>query len=281
MMHTSRDTAPDEASGSTRKNGLTVRGVRASRGGSLIIDGADLSAPRARITALLGPNGAGKSTLLHAIAGTSPASFTTLTHGDGDLLRMPRRSRAQVVAFVEQEPATPDSIRVRELVTLGRLPHDGMWAASGDDHPAVQRGIRLTEANELAERTYASLSGGEKQRVQLARAIAQEPRLLLLDEPTNHLDIRAQLRTLALLRRLAHDGTTVVAALHDLGLAAAHADHVVVMADGGVFAQGAPADVLTPALLREIWGVHADVLTNPTTGRTVLALSLEGASVGR
>ncbi|QMU95906.1 ABC transporter ATP-binding protein [Microbacterium esteraromaticum] len=266
---------------STAGTGLTVRGARARRDGADVLDDADLHAPSGRITALIGPNGAGKSTLLHAMAGTIPATFVELTHEAADLLGMPRRSRARTVAFVEQEPATPDSIRVHDLVTLGRLPHDGMWAGADHMHAAVRRGLHLAEAKELAGRAYESLSGGEKQRAQLARALAQEPRLLLLDEPTNHLDIRAQLSTLALLRRLASEGVTVVAALHDLSLAAAHADHVVVMAGGRVVCEGTPQDVLTPSLLHEVWGVHADVLVNPTTGQVVLATSLAGAAAPR
>jgi iron complex transport system ATP-binding protein len=125
----------------------------------------------------------------------------------------------------------------------------------------------------FADREFASLSGGERQRVMLARALAQEPSLLLLDEPTNHLDVGAQLEALTLLRRLAGEGMTVLAALHDLGLAATYSDHVIVLRDGRVVAAGPTAETLTPALLREVYGVQASVLVNPATGLPVLAFS--------
>ena len=125
----------------------------------------------------------------------------------------------------------------------------------------------------FATRDVTSLSGGERQRVMLARALAQQPRILVLDEPTNHLDVAAQLDVLDLLTRLAAEGTTVLAALHDLTLAAAHADHVVVMAHGRVVANGPTTQTLTPALLREVYGVEAEWTTNPLTGAPLLAVA--------
>ncbi len=129
---------------------------------------------------------------------------------------------------------------------------------------------------DFADRDVTGLSGGERQRVLLARALAQEPRLLLLDEPTNHLDIAAQLTTLALLRGLAETGVTVLAALHDLTLAAGHADHLIVLAGGRVVAAGPTGETLTPELIGEVYGVVADILHNPRTGRPVVVLSPRG-----
>jgi iron complex transport system ATP-binding protein len=137
----------------------------------------------------------------------------------------------------------------------------------------VARSLLASGAAAFAARAYDELSGGERQRVNLARALAQEPELLLLDEPTNHLDIHAQLTMLALLRRLADDGITVLAALHDLSLAAGYADHVVVLAAGRVVAAGAPGEVLTTELIREVWGVEASVLEHPRSGRPLIAFS--------
>lgn len=246
-------------------SGLEVSRVRLTAGGRVIADDVDITAPARSVTALVGPNGAGKSTLLHAIVQAVPG--TMLLDG-ADLTAMPRRTRARRVAIVEQESPALPGMSVRDVVELGRLPHRGLFGA--DDSDAVDKALLRSGASALGERAIETLSGGERQRVNLARALAQEPRLLLLDEPTNHLDVGAQLRTLALLRSLASSGTTVLAAMHDLSLAASHADRVVVLAGGRVRASGAPRDVLTPALIAEVWGVTADVLVHPRTGAPVI-----------
>ena len=165
-------------------------------------------------------------------------------------------------------------LRVSEVVALGRTPYLGAFAGPGDlDRAVVRRRLEDAGLVELADREYATLSGGERQRVNLARALAQEPQLLLLDEPTNHLDVRAQLTMLGLLRELARGGLTVLAALHDLSLAASYADHVIVLSAGRVVAAGDPRDVLTPRLIRDVWAVEAHVLAHPTTGRPLIAYS--------
>ena len=249
-------------------SGLEVSRVRLTAGGRLIADDVDMTAPARSVTALVGPNGAGKSTLLRAIVQAVPG--TMLLDGT-DLVAMPRRERARRVAIVEQESPALPGMSVRDVVELGRLPHRGLFGA--DDSDAVDEALLRSGASALSERVVDTLSGGERQRVNLARALAQEPRLLLLDEPTNHLDVGAQLRTLALLRSLASSGMTVLAAMHDLSLAASHADRVVVLAGGRVRAAGAPRDVLTPALIAEVWGVRADVLVHPRTGAPVIVYS--------
>ena len=163
---------------------------------------------------------------------------------------------------------------VASVVGLGRLPHQSLWRDDNSDSAGiVAEAIATVDMTGFAHREFGSLSGGERQRVMLARAIAQQPRLLLLDEPTNHLDIGAQLGMLGLLGRLAASGTTVLAALHDLGLAATYSDHVIVLRDGKVVAAGATQSTLTPELIRDVYGVTATVLHNPTTGRPVIALS--------
>jgi iron complex transport system ATP-binding protein len=193
---------------------------------------------------------------------------------DVDLLAIPRRQRARLAAFVEQDVATDTAMTVASVVGLGRLPHQDLWRdETADSRRIVAESIARVGMTPFAEREFTSLSGGERQRVMLARALAQQPRLLLLDEPTNHLDIRAQLSALLLLRELAEDGATVLAALHDLGLAATYADHVIVLREGTVAAAGPTATTLTPGLIREIYGVEATILQNPVTGRPVIALS--------
>ena len=255
-------------------DGLRADRVRFTRGRRLIIDDVDCTVPGGRVGALLGPNGAGKSTLLHLIAGVERADAGTARLGDRDLAALRRRDRARVVALAEQEVTDAPGLRVAEVVALGRTPYVGAFAGPGElDRAIVRRCIEDAGLTELEGREYATLSGGERQRVNIARALAQEPELLLLDEPTNHLDIRAQLSMLQLLRGLAHGGLTVLAALHDLSLAAGYADHVIVLADGRVVAAGAPRDVLTPALIHDVWGVAAEVLEHPLTGRPLVAYS--------
>jgi iron complex transport system ATP-binding protein len=255
-------------------DGLRVERVSFTRGRRLIIDDVDCTVPVGRVGALLGPNGAGKSTLLHLIAGIERAHAGTARLGDLDLAAMRRRDRARVIALAEQDVQDAPGLRVWEVVALGRTPYVGAFAGPGElDRAVVRRCIEDTGLVELAAREYASLSGGERQRVNIARALAQEPDLLLLDEPTNHLDVRAQLTMLRVLGELAHGGLTVLAALHDLSLAAGYADHVIVLSNGRVVAAGEPRAVLTAALIRTVWGVEAEVLEHPSTGRPIIAYS--------
>jgi len=254
--------------------GLEVEAVTIRVGATTLVDEAGFRAPAGAVTALLGPNGAGKSTLLRAIAGVDrPASGSVRFDGD-DLLALPRRERARRVAFVEQESSTELPLSVRAVVALGRTPHETAFGGRDPDAARIiDTAMTAAGVTAFAHRELPSLSGGERQRVMLARALAQQPRLLLLDEPTNHLDVGAQLDVLAALRHLATTGTTVVAALHDLSSAAAHADAVVVLARGQVVAAGPTAETLTPGLLRTVYGIDAQWMTNPLTGRPLLAVA--------
>ncbi len=242
-----------------------------------ILDRVSFNAPTGELTALVGPNGAGKSTLLHAISGVSAGKVAGQVLFEGeDLLRMPRRRRAQRVALVEQESHTELALSVREAVSLGRIPHLGAFGAeTEEDRSVVLRSVAAAglSASEFESREITGLSGGERQRVLLAKALAQEPELLLLDEPTNHLDIAAQLSVLALLRKLSDSGITSVAAIHDLGLAAAYADRVVVLASGKVVASGPVESTLTPELIAEVFKVRARILEDIDGRRRVFSLS--------
>lgn len=260
-------------------SGLDARRIRFGHGDRLIIDGMHLTAPGGAVTALLGPNGSGKSTLLRLIAGTLRGEADALELHGGSLTAMRRRERAQRVALVEQEWSAAEGMTGRDIVGLGLLPHRGWLSFEGEEADAVATDAALTRAGafEFAERDAATLSGGERQRVNLARALAQRPTLLLCDEPTNHLDIRAQLDALVLLRSLARDGMTVIAALHDLNHAAAFADRVVVVADGHVQAAGSPQDVLTRGLIARVWNVDAEVLSRPGSDRPLIVFDAEHA----
>ena len=266
---------------------LTIDAVRTRLGGRWVIDGIVATPPAGGLTGLLGPNGSGKTTLLRLIAGLlEPEGGAVLVSPPGrpagaapvDVHALGRRERARRIALLEQESASTVPLTVREVVALGRIPYRTLWGTDPDDD-AVTRALAHAHAAHLADRSWSDLSGGERQRVHIARALAQEPDLLLLDEPTNHLDVSAQLSVLAFVRDL---GTTTVAALHDLNLAATFCDHVLVLSEGHLAAAGDPRDVLRPDLIRAVYGVDCDVLTHPRTGRPVIAFSEQhpGPDVG-
>lgn len=256
------------------ERGLEARGITVVRDQATLLADVSFRAPAGALTALLGPNGAGKSTLLRAVAGVERPEAGAVHFGGDDLAMLGRRARARRVALVEQDAATELAVTVRETARLGRTPHES-WLGGDDPGAAeiVERALELAGARLLADRTIPSLSGGERQRAFLARALAQDPRLLLLDEPTNHLDVAAALDVLTLLERLSLDGLTVVAALHDLSLAAAFADHVVIVQHGRIVAEGPTRATLSPELVREVYGVRAVWLENPLTGRPLLAVA--------
>ena len=252
-------------------SGLEAHDIRVKAGGRLIIDGIDCTVPPGTLAALIGPNGAGKSTLLRSLAAVEKPETGEVSFEGTPLLSLPRRQRARLAAFVEQDAATELPLTVEAVVALGRMPHLSLWEApDAASRTIIEDSLDAVGMRDFAGRDVTTLSGGERQRVLLAKALAQRAPLLLLDEPTNHLDIRAQLSTLALLRSVASTGSTVLAALHDLGLAAAWCDTVIVVADGRVVAAGETAATLTPELIRRVYGVRATVFTDPVTRRPVI-----------
>ncbi|MFE9372032.1 ABC transporter ATP-binding protein [Streptomyces sp. NPDC006711] len=233
--------------------------------GRALLHDITLHAADGETVGLVGPNGSGKTTLLRCVYATlRPTSGRVLLDG-ADLHALPARARARRLATVPQDAdAGGIELSVREIVAMGCSPHHRFWEAdtAADDALVRDALARLGIAN-LAARPFPSLSGGERRRALVARALVQQPDLIVLDEPTNHLDIRYQLEVLSLVREL---GTVNLLALHDLNLAAQYCDRLCVLADGRIVAAGAPADVLTPDLLREVYGVEADVGVHPTTG---------------
>lgn len=250
---------------------LSTSGLGYRIGSTQIIDGIDIAVASGQVAGVLGPNGAGKSTLLHLISGTMRPSSGGIRLRDEDLLALNRRARAKRVALVEQDVTTELSLKVLDVALLGRTPHRSVFAPDTDDDRRIAiESLQHVGMSEFINRNFDSLSGGERQRVQLSRALVQNPRLLLLDEPTNHLDIHAQLNVLALVRQLAASGVTAIAALHDLNLAATFCDHLIVMSGGRIVAQGAPREILTVELIRNVYDVGAEILTHPTTGQPVI-----------
>ncbi|WP_328529594.1 ABC transporter ATP-binding protein [Nocardioides sp. NBC_00368] len=225
--------------------------------GRLVVDDVSLQVEDGATVGLLGPNGSGKSSLIRILAGLRPPDSGDVLLDGSPLGGMSRRRLARRLAVVEQEPATSQDLRVRDVVALGRIPHRPAWAPdSAQDRAVIEEAAAHAGIADRLEQRFSTLSGGERQRTQIARALAQEPDILLLDEPTNHLDVRHQLALLALVRRMP---TTCLVALHDLNLAAAYCDQVFVLAEGRVVAGGPPAEVLTESLIAEVYGVRARV----------------------
>jgi iron complex transport system ATP-binding protein len=245
---------------------IELRDVTVELGGRPVVAGVGASVAAGEWLALIGPNGAGKTTLLRAIAGLVPFA------GEIELVGRPsgslsRSERSRLIAVVPQDPAVPVWMTVGEYVLLGRTPHLGPLAKEGaHDREAAASALERLELLDLAERRLGTLSGGEKQRAVVARALAQESPIVLLDEPTAALDIGHQQQALELLDALrAGSGLTLVAAMHDLTLAAQYADRMVLLDAGRVAADGAPGEVLTEEAIARHYGASIDVV--PVNGR--------------
>jgi iron complex transport system ATP-binding protein len=239
---------------------LKVSGLSARLGGRNVVDGVDLAIKPGELVVVVGPNGAGKTTLLKAVAGLL-SSKGTIAIEDTPLTRLSLAEQARRVAYLPQGHVFHWPLAVEDIVALGRLPRGAGADLSDVDRVAVMRAMADTGVTDYAGRPVTTLSGGERARVALARVLATEARLLLADEPTASLDPRYQLIVLDILRRHADNGGAVVAVLHDLGLAARHADRIVVLDQGRIVADGAPRDVLTKPLLANTFGVNAQIVT--------------------
>jgi iron complex transport system ATP-binding protein len=231
--------------------------VRWSTRGNLIVKGVTIEVRPGSLVGLLGPNGSGKTSLLRLLANMlSPSSGTVEIAGE-ELRKLDRRRTAQKLAVLTQEATTQFRPLVKDVVMLGRIPHQsGMRGPSENDYAVVKDSLNYVGITHLAERDYPTLSGGERQRAQLARTLAQETPILLLDEPSNHLDVSHQYGLLHTVKDL---GVTTIAALHDLNLAAACCDHLVVLSGGRIVASGAPREVVTSELVDRVWDVPCDV----------------------
>lgn len=236
---------------------LVLDGLVAHRGRPLVAPVDAVLAP-GTLLGLVGPNGAGKSSLLSAVVGTGVRTTGTVRYGDADLHRMRPRRLAEVLAYMTQDSYAPNELRVRDVVAVGAR----ATPAHGPVGPRTTAALERLGVAHLADRSYARLSGGERQLVQVARVVAQAAPVLLLDEPTSALDLGHQLTVMHVLREHAAAGHIVVVTMHDLTQALRWADRVAVVADGAV-TFGPPADVLTPGLIRRVYGVTAEVFTSP------------------
>ena len=241
---------------------LSARGVRHAFGRAPVLEGVDLELPRGRLVVVVGPNGAGKTTLLRVLAGTLPPDEGAVRLAGVPLDELSRREVAQRLAVVPQESLVPFPFRVREMVALGRAPFLGpLGRESASDVALTARALAELELEALAERAYPTLSGGEKQRVLLARALVQDVPTWLLDEPTAHMDLGHRLHCWEWLRGwlAAAPERGCLLVTHDLVFAARFADELVLLEHGRVAARGAPREVLTPERIAAVYGVEARV----------------------
>ena len=238
---------------------LSAEGISYGTRDREILYEISLRAEAGEFVGIIGPNGSGKSTLLKNLYKVlRPRAGRAFLMGE-DLLAMSGREMAQRLAVVVQEHESGFDFTVEEVVRMGRHARKGLLEAdNGQDRSLVDRVLRLTQLEEVREQSYTTLSGGEKQRVLIARALAQQTAVLVLDEPTNHLDIKYQLQLMELVRK---SGCTVVAAIHDLNLAAAYCDRLYAMKDGRIVGHGAPRELLTPDFLRSLYEVEAEILS--------------------
>lgn len=233
---------------------LEIRNLSAGYPGSPVLENISLTFSKGTVTVVAGPNGCGKSTLLKAIAGILPSRGEVLLEGE-NLCTLSSRQRAQRVAFLPQSRQVPE-ITVRRLVLHGRFPYLSYPRQySPADHAAAQDAMDTLELSDLADRSLASLSGGQRQKAYIAMALAQDTEVVLLDEPTTFLDIAHQLQLMNLAKTLAQKGKTVILVLHDLTLALEHADALVVIDKGSVISTGTPEAVFRSGCLKPVFGV--------------------------
>ncbi|BBX27718.1 ABC transporter ATP-binding protein [Mycolicibacterium alvei] len=243
---------------------VTCADLTVVRREATVLDAVNLTVSAGEWVSVVGPNGAGKTTLLHVLAGLVPdAKVSGRVRVTGlDPLAVRRRQIAAAVALMPQRPIVPEGVSVTELIDLGRTPHTSRFGASSAvDRDVVAGVIERLDLRDIAARPATELSGGELQRVVLARALAQQPSVLMLDEPTSALDVGHQQQVLELVDALrVADGITVIAAMHDLTLAGQYAERMVMLAAGRVVADGTPAEVLTAQRIAEVYQARVEVV---------------------
>jgi len=246
--------------------------VRYPGGGQDALASVSLSAAPGSVTAVVGPNGSGKSTLVRALLRRVPLQAGSIRVGDADVALLSQRELAKRVAVVVQreEPVFP--IKAREYIALGRTPHAAAWGATGDRHgtAVTDAAIEMADVSTLLDRHTDELSGGEWQRVRLARAIAQESPAIVLDEPTTFLDVAHEMAAFELLAELARNGRTILAVSHQLNLVSRFADHVVLLHRGVVVASGTPDDVMRASILEQVYEWPLVVSRDPAVGAPTL-----------
>ncbi len=251
---------------------LEVRSLNVNYGARQVLKEVSLCLPAGRVFGLIGPNGAGKSTLIRAISGVIPVLSGQILVEGQPLVRLSSPQRARWLAVVPQARNLPPAFTAWETVALGRTPYlNWLGQISDQDRDCIKNAMTRTDTLGLADRPVGELSGGEQQRLLLARALAQSAPILLMDEPTTHLDLQHQVSLLNLARDLAHrDGLAVLIALHDLNLVARYTDQVILLVEGKIQAEGTPVQVLTPALLSRAYNLPLSVIPKGQAGQPLI-----------
>jgi len=244
---------------------LKIENLSVSYGARRVLRAVSLDLQAGEVLALIGPNGAGKSTLVRAASGVIPVQAGRVGVNGDDLLALSAMRRARYLAVVPQATSLPPAFTAWETVLLGRTPYlNFLGQVSTKDEEIARQALQKVDAFDLAERRVGELSGGEQQRVLLARALAQSTPILLLDEPTVHLDLQHQVALMEIVRSLAHnDNLAVLIALHDLNLAARYADRVALLVAGEIKAAGTPRQVLTPEIISKAYNLPVQVIPHP------------------
>ena len=272
------DGTADGHSGSVSDPIVDVQDLSVQLGAVEALSEVSIGVDQGEFLGIIGPNGAGKTTLLRAISGVLDPNAGSVAVAGQDVTGLSAAESSRLVAVVPQETNLAFDFSVREVVEMGRTPYTSRVSLYGDDDAdIVDHALERTQVQQFADRSIGEVSGGERQRVLLARALAQDTPVLLLDEPTASLDIDHQIRTLELVRSLVESGKTVLAPIHDLNLAAHYCDRLLLLSDGARTAAGPPEQVLTEDHLEAAFGTDAVVTNNPVTGSVYVMALPEGA----
>ena len=255
-------------------NDAALRGEGISVGyeDRIIIEPMDVALPEGKVTSIIGPNGCGKSTLLKALSRTMPTRSGAVYLNGTAIASLPTAQIARQMALLPQSPSAPGGLTVKELVSYGRYPHQkGFGRLTNKDREIIAWALEITHLTAFADRAIDALSGGQRQRAWIAMALAQDTDLILLDEPTTYLDMAHQLEVLELLQSLNRDqGKTSALVIHELNLAARFSDWMIAMKDGSIRAAGTAEQVMTPPMMKEVFGLEALIEPDPWTGKPSL-----------
>lgn len=243
---------------------ISTKKLTVSYGDNTIIKDLNLTLEKGKITALIGPNGCGKSTLLKALARINKATSGQVLLDNQPLAHFADKRLAQKMSLLPQMLTTPEGISVQRLVEYGRSPYLSHWGRlDSEDKEIVRKAMQETQVSEFATQSVDALSGGQRQRVWIAMILAQDTDIVMLDEPTTYLDLSHQIELMKLMQGMKDQGKTVIVVLHDLNQACRYCDHLVVMNEGNVVAQGKPDTVFTEELLRDVFSLDAKVVPDP------------------